>query len=135
MMPPTQEAAVPTVTLNNGVRIPQLGFGVFQLPTEESQCIVEDALEAGYRHIDTTAACRSEAIVGAAIAASAQIILAWHLGSGTIAIATSSGYGGMLEVVAATAITLRSGELAAMARLENGLRMGAGPSTAVISQM
>jgi 2,5-diketo-D-gluconate reductase A len=58
------------VTLNNGVRIPQLGFGVFQVPPEETQRIVEDALEAGYRHIDTAAAYRNEAGVGAAIAAS-----------------------------------------------------------------
>lgn len=281
MMPPTQETAVPTVTLNNGVRIPQLGFGVFQLSSEESQRVVEDALAAGYRHIDTTAACGSEATVGAAIAASgisreemfvtamvpngeqatvskafensraalkldyldlyliprrvekqgqaaegwitmeklyvdgevravgvsdfmaedldallpeavvvpavnqieirptyqqpvlaaacrsmgiavaalspkghsddnedtvrylaakyaatpAQIVLAWQLGSGTIAIATSSGSGRMLEDLAAAAITLRSGELAAMARLGNGFRIGAGISTAVISQM
>ncbi|TLM88339.1 aldo/keto reductase [Pseudarthrobacter sp. NamE5] len=61
---------MPTVTLNNGVRIPQLGFGVFQVPPEETQRIVEDALEAGYRHIDTAAAYRNEAGVGAAIAAS-----------------------------------------------------------------
>ncbi|WP_426997798.1 aldo/keto reductase [Pseudarthrobacter sp. N5] len=58
------------LTLNNGVTIPQLGFGVFQVPPEETQRIVEDALEAGYRHIDTAAAYRNEAGVGAAIAAS-----------------------------------------------------------------
>ncbi|MBW4095644.1 MAG: aldo/keto reductase [Acidobacteria bacterium] len=61
---------MPTVTLNNGVEIPQLGFGVFQVPPEETQRIVEDALEAGYRHIDTAAAYRNEAGVGAALAAS-----------------------------------------------------------------
>lgn len=66
----TQDINVPTVTLNNGVRVPQLGFGVFQVPPEETQRIVEDALEAGYRHIDTAAAYRNEAGVGAAIAAS-----------------------------------------------------------------
>jgi 2,5-diketo-D-gluconate reductase A len=65
-----QETTIPTVTLNNGVRIPQLGFGVFQVPPEETQRVVEDALEAGYRHIDTAAAYRNEAAVGAAIAAS-----------------------------------------------------------------
>ena len=47
---------IPHLTLNNGVSIPQLGFGVFQVPPEETQRIVEDALEAGYRHIDTAAA-------------------------------------------------------------------------------
>lgn len=56
--------------LNNGVAIPQVGFGVFQVPAEETQRIVEEALEAGYRHIDTAAAYRNEAGVGAAIAAS-----------------------------------------------------------------
>ena len=57
------------LTLNNGVTIPQLGFGVFQVPPEETQRTVEDALEAGYRHIDTAAAYRNEAGVGAALAA------------------------------------------------------------------
>ncbi|MDP9695127.1 UNVERIFIED_ORG: diketogulonate reductase-like aldo/keto reductase [Arthrobacter globiformis] len=66
----TTHPAIPNVTLNNGVQVPQLGFGVFQVPPEETQRIVEDALEAGYRHIDTAAAYRNEAAVGAAIAAS-----------------------------------------------------------------
>src|SRR5690349_13751237 len=61
---------VPELTLNNSVSIPQLGFGVFQVPPQETQKVVEDALEAGYRHIDTAAAYRNEAGVGAAIAAS-----------------------------------------------------------------
>ena len=62
--------SVPNVTLNNGVTIPQLGFGVFQVPQGETQRVVEDALELGYRHIDTAAAYGNEAGVGAAIAAS-----------------------------------------------------------------
>ncbi len=57
------------LTLNNGVTIPQLGFGVFQVPPEDTQRTVEDALEVGYRHIDTAAAYQNEAGVGAAIAA------------------------------------------------------------------
>ena len=61
---------VPNLTLNNGVTIPQLGFGVFQVPEGQTQRVVEDALGAGYRHIDTAAACGNEAGVGAAIAAS-----------------------------------------------------------------
>jgi 2,5-diketo-D-gluconate reductase A len=69
-MSKTPETTIPTVTLNNGVQIPQLGFGVFQVPPEDTQRIVEDALEAGYRHIDTAAAYRNEAGVGAAVAAS-----------------------------------------------------------------
>lgn len=61
---------VPDVMLNNGVTIPQLGLGVFQVPREQTQAVVEDALEAGYRHIDTAAGYGNEAGVGAAIAAS-----------------------------------------------------------------
>jgi 2,5-diketo-D-gluconate reductase A len=60
---------VPTVALHDGVEIPQLGFGVFQVPPEDTQGAVEAALEAGYRHIDTAAAYRNEQGVGAAIAA------------------------------------------------------------------
>jgi 2,5-diketo-D-gluconate reductase A len=65
-----RETHIPSATLNNGVQIPQLGFGVFQVPPEDTQRIVEDALEAGNRHIDTAAAYRNESGVGAAIAAS-----------------------------------------------------------------
>ena len=61
---------VPNLTLNNGVTIPQLGFGVFQVPEGQAQRVVEDALGAGYRHIDTAAAYGNEVGVGAAIAAS-----------------------------------------------------------------
>ncbi|MFB9163465.1 aldo/keto reductase [Arthrobacter psychrochitiniphilus] len=62
--------AVPVLTLNNGVTIPQLGFGVFQIPPEETRLAVGEALAAGYLHIDTAAAYRNEAGVGAAIAES-----------------------------------------------------------------
>jgi len=61
---------IPAVQLNDGVSIPQLGFGVFQVPPEDTERAVTDALEAGYRHIDTAAAYRNEAGVGKAIAAS-----------------------------------------------------------------
>ncbi|HET6570613.1 MAG TPA: aldo/keto reductase [Solirubrobacterales bacterium] len=65
----TQATSVPTVMLHDGVGIPQLGFGVFQVPPEKTQETVERALEVGYRHIDTAAAYRNERGVGAAIAA------------------------------------------------------------------
>ena len=64
------ELTIPSLTLHDGVEIPQLGFGVFQVPPEETQSVVELALEAGYRHIDTAAAYRNEAGVGVAIATS-----------------------------------------------------------------
>lgn len=60
----------PNVTLNNGVTMPILGFGVFQIPAEETQKVVEQALAAGYRHLDTAASYGNEDAVGAAIAAS-----------------------------------------------------------------
>jgi 2,5-diketo-D-gluconate reductase A len=60
-------AQVPAVVLNNGISIPQLGFGVFQVLPGETQQAVEAALEAGYRHIDTAAAYRNESGVGAAL--------------------------------------------------------------------
>ena len=61
---------VPDVRLHDGVEIPQLGFGVFQVPPEQTQEAVELALETGYRHIDTAAAYGNEEGVGAAIAGS-----------------------------------------------------------------
>jgi diketogulonate reductase-like aldo/keto reductase len=60
----------PTVPLNNGVPIPQLGFGVFKVPPAETAQIVKQALAAGYRHIDTAAMYGNEAGVGQAIAES-----------------------------------------------------------------
>jgi 2,5-diketo-D-gluconate reductase A len=66
----TQATSIPAVTLHDGVEIPQLGFGVFQVPPEDTQRVVEEALETGYRHIDTAAAYRNERGVGAAIATS-----------------------------------------------------------------
>jgi 2,5-diketo-D-gluconate reductase A len=61
---------VPTLTLNDGHDIPQLGFGVFKVDPDETERIVADALEVGYRHIDTAAVYGNEAGVGRAIAAS-----------------------------------------------------------------
>jgi 2,5-diketo-D-gluconate reductase A len=61
-------AAIPSVTLNNGVEMPMLGFGVFQIPdAEECERSVYDALSTGYRLIDTAAAYGNEEAVGKAI--------------------------------------------------------------------
>lgn len=62
--------SVPTLTLNNGVEMPQLGFGVFQVPDAETTAAVSAALDAGYRSIDTAAIYGNEAGVGRAIAES-----------------------------------------------------------------
>jgi 2,5-diketo-D-gluconate reductase A len=63
-------ATVPQITLNDGHAIPQLGFGVFQIPPGETAAAVADALEAGYRHIDTAEMYGNERGVGEAIRAS-----------------------------------------------------------------
>jgi 2,5-diketo-D-gluconate reductase A len=87
--------SIPTLTLRDGVEIPQLGFGVFQVPPEETQEAVEEALAAGYRHIDTAAAYRNEAGVGAAIEATG-------IGRGDVFLTTklwnsSQGYDSTME--------------------------------------
>ncbi|BEL02088.1 aldo/keto reductase [Actinoplanes sichuanensis] len=59
----------PVITLNNGVTIPQIGFGVFQIPEAQTAAAVTAALEAGYRSIDTAAIYHNESGVGAALKA------------------------------------------------------------------
>ena len=61
---------VPRLTLNNGVTVPQLGFGVYKVDAADTERVVSEALEAGYRHIDTASAYGNEAAVGRAVAAS-----------------------------------------------------------------
>ena len=61
---------IPTLELNDGHTIPQLGYGVFLVPADDAERAVTEALEAGYRHIDTAAIYRNEEGVGAAIAKS-----------------------------------------------------------------
>jgi 2,5-diketo-D-gluconate reductase A len=63
-------SGVLTMTLNNNVQIPQLGFGVFQVPPQDAERVVSTALETGYRSIDTAAAYQNEEGVGRAIASS-----------------------------------------------------------------
>lgn len=61
---------VPTITLNDGITIPQLGFGVFQIEPEETKDAVSSVLEIGYRHIDTAEMYRNEKGVGEGVRAS-----------------------------------------------------------------
>ena len=61
---------VPAITLNDGRTIPQLGFGVFQVPPAETAQAVATAIEIGYRHIDTAQMYGNEQGVGEAIASS-----------------------------------------------------------------
>ncbi|MBC3763166.1 aldo/keto reductase [Quadrisphaera oryzae] len=62
--------AVPTITLNDGRTIPQLGFGVFQVPPEDTAEVTGRAIEIGYRHIDTAEMYGNEKGVGEAVRAS-----------------------------------------------------------------
>ncbi|MFJ1925227.1 MULTISPECIES: aldo/keto reductase [unclassified Streptomyces] len=59
--------SVPTITLNNAVRIPQLGFGTFQIPPDGTRDATLAALETGYRHIDTAEMYGNEKEVGQAV--------------------------------------------------------------------
>ena len=63
----TDPSTVPYLDFNDGHRIPQLGFGVFQVPLEETAKAVRQALQTGYRSIDTAAAYENEAGVGEAL--------------------------------------------------------------------
>ncbi|MDT4911763.1 MAG: 2,5-diketo-D-gluconate reductase [Pseudonocardiales bacterium] len=64
------QAQVPTIRLNTGARMPQLGFGVFQVPAEDVEDVVTTALAVGYRSIDTAAMYRNEEGVGRALKSS-----------------------------------------------------------------
>src|SRR3954452_15689419 len=61
---------VPTIDLNDGRSIPQLGFGVFQIDREDTAEAVSTALEIGYRHVDTAEMYGNEQGVGHAVRAS-----------------------------------------------------------------
>jgi 2,5-diketo-D-gluconate reductase A len=65
-----QVSTIPNVELNNGVQMPIVGFGVFQIPPEETEQAVATALEVGYRHVDTAAAYANEEAVGRAVRSS-----------------------------------------------------------------
>src|SRR3954471_5950003 len=58
---------IPNLTFNDGRTIPHLGFGVFQAPPADTARITGEALEAGYRHIDTAEMCGNEKGVGGAL--------------------------------------------------------------------
>lgn len=66
----TSQTHVPTIGLNDGRSIPQLGFGTFQVPPADTEKVVSDAIEAGYRHLDTAQMYGNEEGVGRAVAAS-----------------------------------------------------------------
>jgi diketogulonate reductase-like aldo/keto reductase len=79
--------SIPTIALNNGVKMPALGFGVFQSAPEETADAVTTALEVGYRHIDRGQGTRKSTLEDPTIVAiaaehdrtPAQAMLRWHL--------------------------------------------------------
>jgi 2,5-diketo-D-gluconate reductase A len=81
-----EPSGVPVVTLDNGVEIPQLGFGVFQVPSGQTKEATLSALDVGYRHIDTAEMYGNEAEVGEAVRASgidrAEIFVTSKLNNG-----------------------------------------------------
>lgn len=62
--------STPTIDLNDGTSIPQFGLGVWQVPADDTERVVSEALEIGYRHVDTAQMYGNEEGVGAAVAAS-----------------------------------------------------------------
>jgi 2,5-diketo-D-gluconate reductase A len=103
--------AVPNVKLNNGVEIPQLGFGVFQVPPEETVAAVTTALRVGYRHIDTAEMYGNEKQVGEAIARSgvdpADVFVTSKLNNGAHAFdAALAAFDGTLAALGAERIDL-----------------------------
>jgi 2,5-diketo-D-gluconate reductase A len=100
-------ASTPDITLNNGVTIPQLGFGVFQIPPDQTKDATALALEVGYRHIDTAEMYGNEAGVGEAVRASgidrAEIFVTSKLNNG------AHGHDDALAAFAETLSTLDIG--------------------------
>lgn len=66
--PTIEPMSIPNITLNNGVQMPTLGYGVFQTAPQETIAAVTEALRVGYRHVDTAAAYGNEREVGRAVA-------------------------------------------------------------------
>ncbi|MBT1174803.1 aldo/keto reductase [Bifidobacterium sp. LC6] len=75
----SEQLESPSITLHDNAKsvIPQIGFGTFQIPPEDTQRAVEEALEIGYRHIDTAAAYYNEAQVGDALEATGMAGKVW----------------------------------------------------------
>ena len=103
--------AVPTVRLNNGVEIPQLGFGVFQVPPQDTVKAVTTALRVGYRHIDTAEMYGNEKQVGEAISRigldRSEVFVTSKLNNGAHAFdAALAAFDGTLEALGSDTIDL-----------------------------
>lgn len=60
-------ATQPTFSLNSNIAIPAVGFGTYLISSEDAKTAISNAIETGYRHIDTASGYRNEATVGAGI--------------------------------------------------------------------
>jgi diketogulonate reductase-like aldo/keto reductase len=107
------------VTLNNGVEMPVLGFGVFQVPEEETEQAVSSALEAGYRSLDTAQAYQNEEAEehGRTVA---QVVLRWLTQRGVVAIPKSVRPERMAENRASQDFDLTDTDMAEIAALDTG---------------
>jgi 2,5-diketo-D-gluconate reductase A len=97
----TTQQAQPTVTLNDGVAMPQFGLGVFQTPPETTEEIVRMAVEEGYRAVDTAAMYRNEAGVGMALHGRTDVFVTTKLGN------SDHGFDATLRAFEASASRLR----------------------------
>ncbi|MCW2779507.1 MAG: 2,5-didehydrogluconate reductase [Frankiales bacterium] len=75
-------STVPSLSLNGGTSIPQLGFGVFQIPPDQTAQAVRTALDVGYRHVDTAQMYQNEAGVGEALAGRDDVFVTSKLNNG-----------------------------------------------------
>ena len=119
-----------TVTLNTGVVMPAMGFGVFQTPPEATADAVAEALRVGYRLIDTAAAYGNERGVGEGIRASglgrtpAQVVLRWHVQQGVIVFPKTSRPERMTENIDVFDFELSAEEMRSIAALDEQRGLG-----------
>jgi diketogulonate reductase-like aldo/keto reductase len=137
------------LTLNNGVQMPALGYGVFQTAPDETRAAVEAALAAGYRHIDTAAAYGNEKQVGEHTStlrdptigeiaeghskSPAQVMLRWHMQQGRSAIPKSTKPARIAETFDVFDFELTTDRLAAIDALDTGKRGGPEPDTITLA--
>ena len=143
--------AIPDITLNNGQRIPQLGFGVFLVKPDDTLAAVSTALQAGYRHIDTAEMYGNEQEVGEAIRRAgrggllgdptiaaiarraaktpAQVVLRWHLERGDIVFPKSVTPDRIRENIDIFDFGLSADEVEAISALNRNERTGPDPDT------
>jgi 2,5-diketo-D-gluconate reductase A len=123
--------SIPNLTLNDSHTIPQLGFGVFQVPPAETETAVAHAVQTGYRHIDTAAAYRNESGVGAPTASSGiprdELFVTTKLFQHGADVTPAR----IAEKIALFDFELSDGQMQRIAALDAGERTGPDPATFV----